>query len=75
MVLNGFSSDKDILGHTQVVHHIQFLVDDDNPGIHGINRTSKGDRLALVEDGPFVGTVNPGQDLHEGGLTSPIFTH
>ena len=48
------------------------LVDHTDPGGHCLAGTGEGHRLAVDEDLPLVGLVEPVQDVHEGGLAGTV---
>ena len=68
----GLAADVDVLGHGQVGHEVEFLVDDPDPGLAGLPGVLEMDFLALVDDSPGIRPVDPAQDLHEGRLARAV---
>ena len=65
-------ADEDVLGDRQVAHQVQLLVDDADPEVLG--RPGGGDVLFLSADPDHarIAAVDPGQDLHQGGLARAV---
>src|SRR5450759_1341155 len=65
-------ADEDVLGHGQVAHEVQLLVDDRDPQVlRGPGREDL-DLGAPHLDRPGVALVDPGQDLHQRGLPRAV---
>ena len=65
-------ADEDVLGDRQVAHQVQLLVDDADPEVLG--RPGGGDLLFLSADSDHarIAAIDPGQDLHQGGLPRAV---
>ncbi len=71
-----FVAHENVLGHRQVGHQGQFLMNDDNPGGLGFADGLGLERLPIPEDFPLPGAVrvHRRQHLHQGGFTRTVFT-
>ena len=65
-------ADVDILGHRQVPHEVQLLMDDADPKVLG--RPGGGDLLFLSADSDHarIAAIDPGKDLHQRGLPRAV---
>src|SRR5471032_3369634 len=70
-----FAAHEDILGHGQLRHQHQFLVDDDDAGVFRVADRLRPQRLAFPQDFALPATVriDAGQHLHQGRLAGAIF--
>lgn len=59
----------------QIVSEVEFLVNQSDTGIHGIADTAEGDWLSGGKDGPGVGALYAGKNLHERAFSSSVFTN
>ena len=73
--LTGLPADEDVFRHRQILHQVQLLVDDADTFALGIPGAVNLDLLAEVLDGASVLLVNAGENLHQGGLARPVFSH
>ena len=73
--LPGFPTDEDVLGHGQVVHHVQLLMDNADAHLLGIRDTIEVNRLTEIDDLAAVALVDAAEHLDQGGLTSTVFAH
>ena len=65
-------ADEDVLGHRQVPHQVQLLVDDADPKVLGRPRGRDLLFLATNSDHARIATIDPGQDLHQRRLSSAV---
>ena len=68
-------ADKDVLGNGQMVHHVQFLVNDDDTGFLRLPGVMEFDFLSFIGDGPFIFGIDAGQHLHQGGFARAVLSH
>ena len=66
------AADEHVLGHRQVAHEVQLLVDHGDPKVLG--RSRGGDLLLLSTDAdhPRIAPVDPSQDLHQRRLSRAV---
>src|SRR5664280_2883198 len=69
------AADEDVLGHSEVVHEVQFLVDDADP--QGLCRVRARDLLIAPfdPDRARISLVDAGQDLHERRLARAVLAN
>ena len=67
--------DEDVLGHGQVAHEVQLLVDDADAEVLGGARRGDLHLAALDPDRAGVPLVDPGEDLHQRGLARAVLAH
>ena len=65
-------AEEHVLGDGQVREQARLLVDDRDPDRPCLRRATDLDRLAVEEDRPAVGLVDPGQDLDQGALAGAV---
>src|SRR5690606_28285818 len=63
---------EDVVAHREVRGEAQLLVDDRDAVVAGIVRGIEGDRVPVQDDAPGGGLLDPGEDLHEGGLPGAV---
>ncbi len=68
----GFPVQEHVLGHGEAADQAELLEDDADPGLLGFARIAEGYLLAVQQDAPGVGLVDPAQDLHQRGLARPV---
>ena len=73
--LHELAADEDVLGHRQVVHHVQLLVNDDDARLLGLAGVVEFHLAPLVGDGAGILGVDAGQHLHQRGFARAVFTH
>lgn len=65
-------AEVDVLGHRQVLHQVEFLVDGGDAEAHGGDGRAQGDLFAAPGDRAVVRLVGAGQDLDERGLPRAV---
>ncbi len=65
-------AEKDVLGHGEVRHQVQLLIDDANPAGQRVGRTAEVDGDPVHHDVAAVLTIGATQDLHERGLAGAV---
>ena len=73
--LHEFAADEYVLGHGQVVHHVQLLVNDDDARLLGLLGVVEFHLAPLVGDGAGILGVDAGQHLHQRGFARAVFAH
>ena len=68
-------ADKNILRDGQMAHHVQLLVNNDDPGLLRFPGVVEFHLLSLEGDGSGVLCINAGEHLHQGGFSGAIFAH
>ena len=58
-----------------MAHHVQLLVNDDDPGLLRLPGIMEFDFLSLESDGTGVFGIDSGEHFHQGGLAGAVFTH
>ena len=71
----GFAADENILRDGQMIHQLQFLMNDPDSRRLSLARTGEIDRSAVVKDGPAVLDVDAGQDLHQRRFAGAVLAH
>src|SRR5215217_1584104 len=69
------TTDVDVLRGREVVHQVQFLMDDADPQILRGSRRWNIDGHAFNADLAGILAVDPGKNLHQGGLAGAVLTH
>ena len=64
--------DEDVLGHRQVRHQVEFLMDHADAQVERGAWVGDLDFLPLVEDAPGVFVIDPCQHLHQGGFARAV---
>src|SRR6218665_53768 len=64
--------DPDVLGHRDIGHQVQFLMDHRDAMAEGRARAGQRHRLAAQQDLALVRRVDAGNDLHQRRLASPV---
>lgn len=67
--------EEDVLLHGEVVAEAQLLMDEADPGSHGLAGSRETGGRSTQQDLPAVGGVDPRQDPHQGALASAVLTH
>ena len=70
-----FTPDKNILRYSQVAHHVQFLMYDDDTCRLCFVGVVEFNILSLKGYGAGIFGINTGKNLHECGLAGAVFTH
>ena len=68
-------SQQNILGDGDVRAQVDFLIDRANAELYRMLRRSNLDRGALQLNAALIRVFHAGQDLNQGGLSSPILAH
>ena len=68
----GFPANEDILGHREVIHHVQFLVYDPDAHLQGVLGVPWIELVSEIADFTRVLRVDADQDLHESGFAGAI---
>ena len=72
---DGLSGREDVLRDAQRPEEAALLEDDGDPGPLGVMLVGEGGELATIPfQGPAVGMMDPGQDMHEGALAGPVLS-
>ena len=69
------AAQEDVLGHGQLGHDAQFLVDHGDAQVEGVARVPEPQRPAPPDHLPFVVGDDAGEDLHHRGLARAVFAH
>ena len=67
-----FAGKEDVLGHTQVGHEVQFLMDDGDPGRLAFLKAGEMHTLAPIGHFALVGLVKTGDHLHQGRFPGAV---
>ena len=70
-----FPADEDVLCNRQVVNHVQFLMNDNNPGLLCFSCIMKLDFFAFINDCSRIFRINTGQNFHKRRFSGTIFSH
>jgi hypothetical protein len=68
------AADEDVLDHGQIREQGRLLVNHRDAGVPSVRRAAEGDLDAVHEQPSAVGSVHPGEDLHERRLARPILS-
>ena len=66
---------KHVLDHRQRRHHREFLVNDGDPGVHGLDRPLEIHVLAIKDDAALIAVDDAAQHLDQRRLAGAIFPH
>src|ERR1700730_686773 len=69
------AADEDVLRHGQVVHQLQFLMNDADAGLLRLARVGGIHAGAVVADLAGILTVDAGENLHQRGLARAVLAH
>jgi hypothetical protein len=69
------AADEDVLRRGQVVHQVEFLMDDADAQLLGGARARDVDGLAIEAHLAAVFRVDAGEDLHQRGLAGAVLAH
>ena len=72
---HGLAADVDVLRNSQMVHHVELLVNHTDAGVLGFLNIGEVYRLTVQNDIAFVALMNAAKDLHKCGLTRTVLTH
>mgnify|MGYP000508908228 CR=1 FL=1 len=67
-----FAPDENILCNGEVIHQVQFLVDDADPQVLGLTRVLDIDLIPVQVNMTSILGVNPANDLHHGRFSSTV---
>ena len=65
--------EKDVLGYRQMLGQVQLLVDHRDARFDCLSGIGQRPWLPVNLDGPGIGLIHPGHDLHERGFARPVF--
>ena len=71
----GLAADVDVFGHGQILHQVDFLMDDADAQMLRFQSISDVDFPAVQRDSSSVADIDAGEDLHQRGLAGTVFTH
>ncbi len=71
----GLPPDKEVLGHREVVHHVELLVNDADPHRERVRRVAGIEESSEVPDLARIAPLDAGEDLHERRLAGPVLAH
>ena len=69
------AADEDVLGDGQVIHQLEFLMNDPDPSRLRLARIGEGDLLAAVKDCPAVFCIDAGENLHQRRFAGAVLAH
>ena len=67
--------DEDVLGHGQVAHHIQLLMNDADAGVLGLGNVVERHRPTKILHCAAIPFINATQHFDQGGLAGAVFAH
>jgi hypothetical protein len=70
-----FTSDKDIFCNRQVIHQLQFLMNDADAGRLCLARAVKIDTLAVIANFSGIFRIDAGEYLHQRRLSGAVLAH
>ena len=72
--MSGFPADEDVLGNGEMLHHVQFLMDDADAHLQRMLRVPRVELVVEIADFPGIPGENAYEDLHERRFPRAIFT-
>src|SRR5580692_3007388 len=70
-----FAADENILRDSQMIHQLQFLMNDPDSRRLSLARTGEINRSTIVENGPAVFGVDAGEDFHQRRFAGAVLAH
>jgi hypothetical protein len=69
------AADENVLRHGQMIHQLQFLMNDADAGGLRFARARERDRLAINEDFAGILRIDAGEDLHQRRFAGAVLAH
>src|SRR5690625_5002383 len=69
------AAQEEVLGHTQVAHQSELLIDHDHPGAPGLENVAEAVPFPVDADRALVRLVGAREDLHQGRLARTVLPH
>jgi hypothetical protein len=70
-----FAANEHILGDAQMIHQLEFLMNDADAHVLRLARARELDWLAVTEEFARIPRVHAGEDFHQGRLAGAILAH